>query len=184
MPRTELSWKRSACLPKRATKRRTVLRLTPHSRAVARQPWPSARCLAMATSLSSAVRRPNRGVLVRWGKFLPQLLQRKQRMLLPRSDQPCGCRLAPPRWPWAGQSRLGQATCAKAWALIATPPSRRATIILYTTGRGRMAYGVTTETPRPHQRAERSELARKTTPAIPGESLLHATGDGPWRRRT
>ncbi len=55
------SWKRSACLPKRAVKRRTVLRLTPQRRAVARQPVPSARCSAMTTRVPSAVRRPNRG---------------------------------------------------------------------------------------------------------------------------
>src|SRR3954470_16330628 len=119
MPRTIEPWKSSACLPKRAVKRRTVLRLTLHSRAVARTPQPSARCSAMAASVSSLEVRPNRGVLARSEKSVPQVAQCRQRTRLLRPDQPCRRRLAEPRWPYLGHSGLGQARCENPSALIA-----------------------------------------------------------------
>jgi hypothetical protein len=99
MLRTIESWNNSACLPKRAVKRRTVLRVVPHSRAVARQPTPSARWRAMAIRVCSEVRRPNRGVLARWEKCPQQVVQRRQRTLLSLVDHPCGRRLPAPRRP-------------------------------------------------------------------------------------
>src|SRR5207249_2429888 len=95
-PRTCRSWKSSACLPKRLVKRRTVLRLTPHKRAVARAPVPSVRCRAREARVSSEVRKPNRGVLARSEKSVPQVAQRRQRMRCPLPDQPCTRRLPAP----------------------------------------------------------------------------------------